>query len=246
MLIAIISDIHANDLGFEACLAEAKALKAERLVLLGDLVGYGPEPEAVVQRAADLTAAGAITLKGNHDDAIENPDTNMNPVAAAAIAWTRRKLSDRSKEFLASRPLVSGLGDILLVHADASAPSRWNYITNTASAHRSLTATRAKITFCGHVHVPQLYCLTATGKLVGHTPASAVGIPLLEQRQWLVVVGSAGQPRDGNPAASFSTYDTETRILTSRRVPYDAEAVAARIRAEGLPEALATRLMVGR
>jgi diadenosine tetraphosphatase ApaH/serine/threonine PP2A family protein phosphatase len=246
MLLAIISDIHANDLAFEACLAASRSLKADRLVLLGDLVGYGPAPEEVTRRAAELAAAGAITIKGNHDDAIEYPDASMNPAALAAIDWTRRRLSPKSMDFLSTRPLLAELDDVLFVHADASAPSRWNYVTNAAAAHRSLTATTYKVTFCGHVHVPQLYCLTATGKLVGHTPATGVDIPLPEQRQWLGVIGSAGQPRDGNPAAAFATYDTETRVVTYRRAPYDAETVAARIRAAGLPESLAVRLLVGR
>ena len=246
MLIAIIADIHANDLAFEACLAEAKALKVERFVFLGDLVGYGPEPDGVVQRVAGLTAAGAITIKGNHDDAVENPDDDMSPAAAAAIAWTRCMLSDRSKDFLASLPMFAEIGDMLFVHADASSPSEWNYVTGIVSARRSLAATQARITFCGHVHVPQVFCRTADGKLATRILVKAAGVPLSEKHQWLVVVGSVGQPRDGDPAAAFATYDTETRIVTSRRVPYDAEAVAARIMNEGLPASLARRLVVGR
>ena len=209
-------------------------------------MGYGPEPDGVVRRVADLTAAGAITIKGNHDDAVENPNDNMNPAAAAAIAWTRCMLCDRSNDFLASLPLVAELGDMLFVHSDASAPSEWNYVTGTGSARRSLVATRARVTFCGHVHKPQVYFLTAGGRMVGRARADAAGIHLPERRRWLVVVGSAGQPRDGDPAAAFATYDTETRIVTSRRVPYDAEAVAARIMNEGLPASLARRLVVGR
>lgn len=246
MRLAIISDIHANMPGFEACLRQASALKAEKLVLLGDLVGYGPDPEDVTRRAMELTMAGAITIKGNHDDAVVTNDAGMNSVAAAAMQWTRKQISEAARDFLATRPLLAELADLLLVHADASAPSRWHYVTNAASAHRSLTATRKKVTFCGHVHMPQLYCLTATGKLVGHTPANGTPLPLPEQRQWLAVIGSAGQPRDGNPAASFATYDTETRELVFRRAPYDVESVAARIRAVGLPDSLAARLLVGR
>ena len=246
MLLAIISDVHANDLAFEACLDQVKALGAGRLTLLGDLVGYGPEPEKVTRRAMELAASGAIVIKGNHDEAIAMPDAAMNPVADAAIEWTRRKLSAGAQDFLATRPMVAGLDDLFFVHADASAPSHWNYVTNATSAHRSLTATHFRITFCGHVHVPQLYCLTATGKLVGHTPVEGVAVPLAGQRQWLVVIGAAGQPRDGNPAAAFATYDTASRELVYRRAPYDVEAVASRIRAVGLPEMLALRLLLGR
>jgi diadenosine tetraphosphatase ApaH/serine/threonine PP2A family protein phosphatase len=246
MLIGILADVHANHLALEACLAEAEALKVEQLVFLGDLVGYGPEPESVVERIADLTAAGAITIKGNHDDAIETPDDYVSPAAAAAITWTRCMLSDRSKEFLASLPLVVEMGDMLFVHADASAPSEWNYVTCMVSAGRSLAATQARVTFCGHVHVPQLFRRTADGMLATRIAVKASGNSLAAKRQWLVVVGSVGQPRDGDASAAFATYDTEARILTSRRVGYDVEAVARRIREEGLPESLARRLVVGR
>ena len=96
------------------------------------------------------------------------------------------------------------------------------------------------------MHVPALYCLTATGKIAAHAPASGAAIPLLAQRQWLAVMGAAGQPRDGNPAASFAIYDTAARTLTYRRAPYDTESVARRIRALGLPDSLAERLLEGR
>lgn len=246
MLLAILSDVHANNLAFEACLDQVQALGAERLVLLGDLVGYGPEPEKVTRRAMELAWQGAIVIKGNHDDAIAAPDAAMNPVAAAAIDWTRQKLSPEARHFLATIPFVARLDDLLFVHADASAPSRWHYVTNAVSARRSLAATHFRVTFCGHVHVPQLYCLTATGKLVGHTPVEGVAVPLAGQRQWLAVVGAAGQPRDGNPAAAFATYDTASRELVYRRAPYDVESVAQRIRAAGLPDVLASRLLFGR
>lgn len=246
MLIAVLADIHANDLALEACLAEAKALKAEQYVFLGDLVGYGPEPEAVVQRIGELTVLGAITIKGNHDDAVENPDDYMNPAAAAAIAWTRCMLSDRSKDFFACLPMVAEIGDLLFVHADASAPPEWNYVTGIVSAGHSLSATQARVTFCGHVHTPQLYRRTADGQSARRMSTRASGACLTEMYQWLVVVGSVDQPRDGNPAAAFATYDTESRTLIGRRVPYDVGKVAARLRREGLPDVLARRLLAGR
>jgi len=245
MLLALISDIHGNDLAFAACVAEAERLGAGGVVLLGDLVGYGPEPEAAVVRAAELAARGAISLKGNHDAAVAAADPRMNPVAATAIAWTRARLSGRASAYLAGLPLTHETDDLLFVHADASEPSRWNYVTDPLAAQRSLLATTARVTFCGHTHMPRLYGLSATGRLVSHTPVTDVPIPLAGQRQWLAVIGSAGQPRDGNPAAAFATYDTARRELTYRRAPYDIETVAAKIRAAGLPEVLAIRLLLG-
>jgi diadenosine tetraphosphatase ApaH/serine/threonine PP2A family protein phosphatase len=142
-------------------------------------------------------------------------------------------------------PMTCREDDRLYVHAEASSPGQWNYVESGKDARLSLVSTDAHITFCGHVHVPALFCLSETGKIVAHKPRSNVGVPLGERRRWLAVVGSAGQPRDGNPAAAFATYDTATRALTFRRAPYDAEAAAAKIRAAGLPEPLAARLLAG-
>lgn len=246
MLIGIFADVHANALALEGCLAEAEALKVEQFVFLGDLVGYGPEPEAVVERIAGLRAAGAITIKGNHDDAVDSPDDFMNPDAAAAMAWTRRMLSDRSKDFLAFLPLVAEIGDVLFVHSDASAPSEWKYVTGPMSAGRSLAGTGARVTFCGHVHVPQLFRTSAVGQSANRRSLRCTGVTLPERYRWLVVVGSVGQPRDGNPAAAFAIFDTASRTLVGRRVPYDVETVAARIRGEGLTDSFARRLSAGR
>lgn len=246
MRIALISDVHANLPALEACLAAASRLEAGSLAFLGDLVGYGPDPEAVINRVRPLAEAGAIMVLGNHDLAVLKPARDMNAVAAQAVAWTRTQLSEASASFLARLPFEARRDDLLFVHADASDPAAWHYVTDAETARASLARCPARVTFCGHVHVPALYCLTATGKIVSHAPADGIAMPLLAQRQWLAVVGSAGQPRDGNPAASFAIYDTDARSLTYRRAPYDVESVAQRIRALGLPDSLADRLLEGR
>ncbi len=246
MLIALITDIHGNNLAFEACLVQAASLGAARMVFLGDLVGYGAEPETAVRQVMELAMQGAVVLKGNHDNAVNVPGETMNTYAQCAIEWTRSQLGGEAKSFIAGLALQLREDDRLYVHADASSPRRWRYVTDADAARVSLSATDARITFCGHVHAPALYCLSETGKLTSHRPVSNVGIALTEQRRWLAVIGSAGQPRDGNPAAAYATYDTATRLLTFRRAPYDAEAAAAKIRAAGLPDMLAARLLVGR
>jgi predicted phosphodiesterase len=246
MRIALISDIHANLPALEACLAAAERLDAERLAFLGDFVGYGPDPEAVINRVRPLAEAGAIAVLGNHDLAVLKPSRDMNPVAAEAIAWTRRQLSGESASFLASLPFEVRSGDMLFVHAEASDPAAWHYVTDAETARASLSDCSAAVTFCGHVHVPAVYCLSALGKMISHAPVQDVATPLLAQRKWLAVIGSAGQPRDGNPAASFAIYDTEARTLTYRRAPYDVEGVSLRMRALGLPDSLAERLLRGR
>ncbi len=246
MRIALIADIHANLPALEACLAAAERLNAGRLAFLGDFVGYGPDPAAVLDRVSPLVEAGAIGVLGNHDAAVLKPSRDMNPTAAEALAWTRRQLSESAKTFLAGLPLEARSGDLLFVHADASNPAAWHYVTDAEMARASLARCTATVTFCGHVHVPAVYCLSAAGRMTAHAPVQDAEIPLLWRRKWLAVIGSSGQPRDGNPAAAFAVYDTASRTLSFRRAPYDVEGVSHRIRALGLPQSLADRLLKGR
>jgi diadenosine tetraphosphatase ApaH/serine/threonine PP2A family protein phosphatase len=246
MLIALFSDIHGNKEAFAACLADAKARGADQYVFLGDYVGYGAEPEWVVETLDTYLANRAIAVVGNHDRAISDPSLSMNATARAAIDWTRQILSAKARTLLDRLPLSVEDQGRLFVHADAAQPGRWNYIVDSETAWSSLDATKAQITFCGHVHVPAVYGVTATAKLARFMPVPGVGIPLLRQRRWLCVLGSVGQPRDGNPAACYGLFNTETSEMSYLRVPYDVEGAAARIRAAGLPDSLADRLLRGR
>ena len=246
MQIAFFSDIHGNRPAFEACLADAKQRHVDQYVFLGDYVGYGPDPEWVVETLAKYLQAGAIAVVGNHDRAISDAALSMNATARAAIDWTRGQLSATARTLLDRLPLTVEHEDRLYVHADGAHPERWNYITDSEMAWASLRATKAQITFCGHVHVPTVYGVTATSKLARFQPVASVSIPLLKQRRWLCVLGAVGQPRDGNPAACYGLFDTETSEMSYVRVPYDVEDVAARIRAAGLPDSLADRLLQGR
>ena len=148
-------------------------------------------------------------------------------------------------DFLASLPLTQESGDLLFVHANAWAPGDWDYVHNRADAARSLRATRQHITFCGHMHEPKLYHLSADGRAHDFVPVPGMAIPLPPSRQWLVIPGSAGQPRDGDPAACYAVYDDAGGELTYWRVPYDTEAAGAKIRAANLPQRLASRLNDG-
>ena len=245
MLIALYSDIHANMPAFEACLAASAALGIKRHVILGDLVGYGPDPAVVVERVASLAEEGAVVLRGNHDEAAIGTDTGMNATAQRAMNWTRNQLQDAHRNFLSTRPMQVSEEGVLYVHADASAPAQWRYVTDVETAAMSLNAAAERITFCGHVHVPALYCTSQPGRIVKHRPVTGIGNPLLISRKWLAVLGAVGQPRDGNPAASFATFDTKNSELTYRRAPYDVASVADRVLAAGLPESLAERLLRG-
>lgn len=246
MLIALLTDIHANREALEACLAHVRLMKADRLVFLGDFVGYGADPVWVVETVMGLRDEGAVALLGNHDEAIDGSDIHMNSLARAAIAWTRRQLAPEHRTFLAGLPLTFEEGGTLYVHANGYAPGSWDYISGPIEAMRHLTRTGMGLTFCGHVHVPMLYHLSATGKIGEFAPTTGMDIPLLPSRSWVVVVGAVGQPRDGIPAANYALYDTEQRVLRFMRVPYDTAKAAAKVRAAGLPERLAQRLEQGR
>jgi diadenosine tetraphosphatase ApaH/serine/threonine PP2A family protein phosphatase len=243
--LAILSDIHANLEALSACLVHAARQGAEAHAFLGDLVGYGADPHACLDIVRAYADKGAIVLRGNHDDAaLGGLWADMNFVSREAAVWTRGQLSADERAFLAGLPYAVEQDDRLFVHASANQPRRWEYIDGTMAAGRCLAATGALIVFAGHVHRPMLYHSTR-GAVSAFLPTSEAPVPLSRARRWLAQAGSAGQPRDGNPAAAYLLYDGVSRRLTFHRVLYDWLTAAAKIRAAGLPETLAERLGLG-
>jgi diadenosine tetraphosphatase ApaH/serine/threonine PP2A family protein phosphatase len=246
VLIAFFADIHANRQAFAACLEQARGRGAERFVLLGDYVGYGGDPEWTVATAMELVSQGAPAVRGNHDGAVSHLNEKMNAEAQVAMEWTRGRLGVPERTFLERLPLTYTDGDHLYVHSEASKPAAWKYVMDSADAAHSIMATTAHLTFCGHIHRPALYTMSATGKTTSFVPTTGWPIRILPGRRWLAVLGSVGQPRDGNPAAAYALFDTERQELTYCRAPYDVERAAEQIRSQGLPPWLADRLLVGR
>jgi diadenosine tetraphosphatase ApaH/serine/threonine PP2A family protein phosphatase len=247
MRIAVLSDVHGNLEAFRACLDNARARGADRIVLLGDLVGYGADPVAVLDIAMAEVADGALAVLGNHDEAVvSDAPSRMNEMAAAAIAWTHERIGPEQRAFIRGLPLAIEEDGRLYVHAEASDPGRWRYVTDAEVARRSMEATQAHATFCGHVHKPALYSLGETGKLTGFGPIVGAPVPLGRGRSWLAVLGAVGQPRDGDPSAAYLMIETAPLQVTWLRVPYDVATAAEKIRAAGLPIGLAERLFVGR
>lgn len=244
-MIALLSDIHANQEALDACLAHARAQGAQRYVLLGDYVGYGADAAQVVSRLEGMAADGAVLVKGNHDHALEAEAKYMNESARAAIAWARSTLTPAQKSFLAALPLIVREAEMCFVHATADHPERWNYVDSERAAHASACAAGCTYTFCGHVHIQELYFENAPRGMRAFHPQGPRPIPVFAQRRWLALVGSVGQPRDGNPAAAYALFDRHGRRLTFFRVPYDYASAARKIRQAGLPESLAHRLEAG-
>lgn len=246
MKTAILTDLHANREAVEAVLAHARAQGAAQWALLGDFVGYGADPGWVVDQVRELVRQGAVAVLGNHDQAVvRGVSLGMQGDAAKVVGWTRAQLDPGQLDFLASLPLTDQRGEHLYVHANAWDPAGWAYVLTRADAVRSLHATACRYTFCGHVHEPRLYHLAGTGKAGEFTPTPGVAIPVPPHRQWLVIAGSAGQPRDGNPAACYALVDGDAATLTYHRVPYDHDSAGAKILAADLPQRLASRLGEG-
>ncbi|MBY0364826.1 MAG: metallophosphoesterase family protein [Proteobacteria bacterium] len=247
---ALITDIHANRHAFEAVLADARAQGATGFALLGDFVGYGADPAYVVSQAMALAAEGGVVVRGNHDQAVAAGSTAaMHADARAVVDWTRAQLDAAQLRFLTELPLQahSETGQILFVHANAFDPAGWDYVQGRAEAVKSLHANPARIQVCGHMHEPMLFHLSGTGKAGEFRPVAGIPMPLPAHRQWLVIPGSCGQPRDGNPAACYALLDPgdteqDDAHLSFQRVAYDVEAACAALLTSALPPAIAERL----
>lgn len=246
MRVAVLTDIHANREAFEAVLADVAAHGVDRIAILGDIVGYGADPVWCCARAAELVQAGAICVRGNHDNAAAGAPEAMSALARRAIDWTRGQLGQAETAFLAGLPLTDQAEGVLFVHASANHPGEWSYVTSDTRAIPSFRASEARVILCGHVHVPMLASCDRGGVVRSQAFRPGLPIPLLPSRRWLAVVGSVGQPRDGVAQAAWVLVDTERGELTFRRTPYDAAGAAKKVRAAGLPEELAVRLLVGR
>jgi diadenosine tetraphosphatase ApaH/serine/threonine PP2A family protein phosphatase len=246
MKLALLADLHSNLEATLACLAHAASVGVDGYAFLGDLVGYNADPGAVLGLVEERVRGGALAVRGNHDHAVASGDTeSMEPGAAAAARWTRDGLSEGQRGFLEALPLTARIEDALLVHATADAPAEWLYVTDSLRAERSMAASGARYVFGGHVHTQVLYHSSGKGGVGVFHPRPGVPVPVSRRRQWLAVVGAVGQPRDGRSAAAYAVMDLAAEELTFFRIPYDAVSAAGKVRAAGLPERLAARLLRG-
>jgi len=239
-VIAVISDIHGNLEALEAVLADARREKVDAVVCLGDIVGYGADPNACLERVRE---EAMVTVLGNHDAAACNPRLadNFNEVARTAIRWTRQALTEENLDVLRSLPYDFVEGETRYVHASPDDPPAWHYILTEQEAWNAFEACPEPVCFVGHSHVPLRVLLRGGRLLVAEPDVLEIGA---EERA-LLNVGSVGQPRDGDWRASYALWDPIARRMVARRVDYDLQKAAGKIRAAGLPEVLAKRLAVG-
>lgn len=246
MRVAVLSDIHSNRQALEAALAATEERGVEQTWCLGDMVGYGADPDActaLVRERCDTC------LVGNHDLAVLGAldISTFSEAAAAAVEWTRENVSEETLEFLRSLEPAASQGGIGLFHASPRDPI-WEYVLSTDQAEAGLDACEERVGLIGHSHIA-LFFARATARHGGHAQgaqASAGDELEIGEGEWLLNPGSVGQPRDADPRASWLELDTERWLATYHRVPYEIEAAGAAIRAAGLPEVLAERLESGR
>ncbi|HEY2497009.1 MAG TPA: metallophosphoesterase family protein [Candidatus Angelobacter sp.] len=246
----ILSDIHANLEALEACLDAAP--EYDQVYNLGDIVGYGANPNEVTERSREL---GSIFVRGNHDKACSGLSdlSDFNPIAGLAALWTREKLTADHLEFLRALPHgpVSPMENMQLVHG--SPRDEDEYILMASDAYALLNETPVPLTFFGHTHVQRCLLLDETGQGKSFAPnyksdkgKQTAKLEIQFGTKYMVNPGSIGQPRDGDPRAAFLLYDSGANAITFYRVPYDIERAQKKIFSAGLPERLAIRLEEGR
>jgi len=251
MQFAIISDIHANVEALSAVLADIPA--QSQLLHLGDLVGYGPQPNEVVSMIA-----GTRGVCGNHDLAALGDQYVLStfvPLAAASAVWTGEQLNASSRAYLGSLPYTRTISDdasfpFLLSHGSPNDPTEFDYVMDNRAAMKAVMAISEQVCFVGHSHFPESFGRPAgSGRILNQQHGT--GLPddvlaIADGAQYIINVGSVGQPRDRNPMACYALFDTTLGTITWRRVPYDIAAVQAKIADTPLPKNNASRLAVGK
>ena len=242
----VLSDIHANLEALDTVLAAAPPGTYDRVLVLGDLVGYGADPNAVVERVLALDPLAVI--RGNHDKAACGLDdgSSFNQIARFAAAWTGDTLTPAHRQYLRDLPAGPSIIDDRVEICHGAPFDEDHYIFDGQDARHGLDTARRPLCLFGHTHLPVVF-FDRDGQLGGVIPDDAQHTVELEDGvKFLVNVGSVGQPRDGDPRAGYATYDSEARALVLHRVPYPIEIAQRKIVAAGLPHTLANRLAIGR
>jgi predicted phosphodiesterase len=251
--VAVISDIHGNLPALEATLGAIRAERIREILCLGDVVGYGADPGPCLERVWD---ACTVLVRGNHEDALLEPAVarSFNPVARFAIEWTRRTLGwDHLGMVKAMRSMFEGGDRLTLVHDSPVPMAGGGYLYDARSAAIAFRGFDSRICIVGHTHIPAVFTAPAGSSRDAVDPSDIDSFDPIEGEPWalprdrraIVNPGSVGQPRDGDPRASFAVLDLERGTFGIRRVEYDIARAQADLRRVGLPSPLVDRLAVG-
>ncbi len=237
---AILGDIHANLEALNAVLEDAREQQVTDFACVGDIVGYNANPRECLEIVCDL---GGACVRGNHDHYCSHEESldDFQPLAANVIAWTRRQLNDEQSKWLRELPLSRIVSGFTLVHSTLDMPDRWGYVFDLLDAEAHLTYQTTTVCFHGHTHVPVVF-EKRSEVIRTETPLQKVAFGA----KYFVNVGSVGQPRDGDPRSSYVIYIPKLKEIRFRRVAYDVQAAAEKVRRAGLPDRLAQRLEHGR
>lgn len=241
MKYAVLGDIHANWEALSAVLADADAQGVTNYCSVGDIVGYNADPELCIDKVREL--AGDSVVRGNHDHYCSRQEelNGFHPLAADVVDWTRKRLNDKQREWLANLRYSRTVETFMLVHATLDNPEMWGYVFDKLEAEANFAYQMCSVCFFGHTHVPLAF--EKAGIVRGGLYTQ---LRITAGRKYYINVGSVGQPRDGDPRAAYAIYDLTRNVVELRRVEYDIKATQEKIRAAGLPERAATRLEIGR
>ncbi len=241
----ILSDIHSNDEALAAVLARVRRKRFDRVVILGDFVGYGSNPNQVLDRIRRIRRE-KVSIRGNHDKVVCGLDAGeqFNPIALAAARWTTEKLTPRNRKFLETLPVGPLEVEEAFAICHGSPRDEDAYIFSDRDALVNFRDFDSRVCFFGHSHIPSIFTLEPHGIRVEVVYGRHVR-ELEDDRRYLINPGSVGQPRDRNPAAAYAIYDAGKRRVFFDRVPYDAETTRQKIHRAGLPGMLGDRLLVG-
>lgn len=244
MKYAIFSDVHGNLEALEAVLAHTVREGADRYICLGDVIGYGANPNECVDRVRALPSL--VCLKGNHDAAVVDARERafFHEVALEGVHYSARQLTPDNTEFLRSLPYAWREHErFMAVHASPYRPEEWEYVLDQFGAERAFESmTPSRACFVGHSHAPVVF--VDDGSVLRYPSDKALALDL-DRLRYVLNVGSVGQPRDGNPDASYAVFDDGALTVRLHRVRYDREKAAEKILRAGLPPVLAERLLIG-
>ena len=243
MRVAVFSDIHANLEALEAVLHHAARHRTDRYICLGDVVGYGANPNECIKMLQALPDCPC--LLGNHDAAVLGIPLNMKAEARKAINWTRKVITPASMWFLREMEDLITWGNLSFCHSNPYRPRNWYYVTEKTYISSSFARSKAKILFVGHTHVPIAITRKNFFCIYIRSPQHRMVVPAAELNRQIFNCGSVGQPRDGDPRASYLIYDDREKVIEFYRVAYDRMQAAKKILAAGLPKVFAQRLAEG-